>query len=1264
MKVINLKTKLTNSAINHIAIHLGITTTYKYPYNIVDLLEKIFDNKEADFYFQNSTRENDEETKITMILASDTNNVNNNRIIKLCKDKILAIEGVNVEDDSFLIIRIRLLPKSIGVESSKSIKKVIKFSQVGDIKAIGMPKEIIREVERLQNAEEIYIKVDRNIKDWDEYLSIIEREAKESQLIIEYKAYTQKEDLTQCVFIFNKFTSEEIGKLKKFRSEFVKLICSDEKRITKEKYLREVDGESDEIDYVKRTIGVIDKINYKNNTITINLDLDYQEQALEGNLNLPNKGVIEISKLGDLAQARRLRKGLKILKNGEGNNPDLDVILFNSNKLKDTVEGTEILRDDDLLLKTLNTKQKEAVEGVINSKDIYLIQGPPGTGKTTVIAEICYQNAIRGKKTLISSQSNLAVDNALSRLGNNPKMRIFRAGNIASIEKEGKKFTADKVVETWLNNTADICKERASEKSKRVDELNELYSNVELVENLFKEFLQLCEDDKKVEEDCKLLKDEIKRQSSEKSYNIDFLKTKIGGLSYDNKWVIYNSYATITEKICEISRLNRKENYSKNQQLLNLNLEKFEEDLKYVYLKIRRIKELQEKIDIFDLIEVEIKKSEISKVKEIMKAKEVKFSLDFNNILENIKKNYSNFLCIKNEIEDKQQLAEIVNKNINILIDLKEVYKINNMIAVEENFDYAIDKSVVKEYEKNVARLYSFKPNKIIALMGIKKEWKYEIINTIKLGEIYLEKIYNDKNELDKKYMNFKDLEMVYINKAIEECKILSSKINVDKENEFNKIDEKMKQIIQEKELVLKDIVSVEEDINKEIFRLEELLEEKNAKFEIINNRKLEIREYINDYNNKFLQVVKVKITGNTLLDEYNRTKGESVRDVYLSCFGEERNYLNNYMSIINQWTKKIKSKNYGDKVELNNLYVNAANVIGITCVQSGGPKFTNNYPDFDMVIVDEVSKATPPELVLPMLKGKKMVLVGDHKQLPPMIGSETFEELKRKSLEVDANDIVELEVAATCESDELDYMKSSLFEELFNGINPTNKIMLDTQYRMHSSIMETINQFYKEGDNEGLKCGIKNEKQVKNHGLDLGYINTTNNLVWVDIPLHQNFYEKVNNNSFYNETEVEVIEKLLLDINEECIRNNTTKEIAVITFYGAQARLLQRKIIVKDKYKNLKIRVGTVDKFQGMEREIVIVSFVRNNPKRNVGFARDPKRINVALSRAQNLLVIVGCSELFCEKNYVESARDIYRKVLKTVNYYNGVIDAGDIFK
>ncbi len=104
--------------------------------------------------------------------------------------------------------------------------------------------------------------------------------------------------------------------------------------------------------------------------------------------------------------------------------------------------------------------------------------------------------------------------------------------------------------------------------------------------------------------------------------------------------------------------------------------------------------------------------------------------------------------------------------------------------------------------------------------------------------------------------------------------------------------------------------------------------------------------------------------------------------------------HLDQYQTFILEWVERLDLRNEQDMAELRQIYVDNANVIGITCLQSGSKDFMQEYRNFDCVIVDEVTKATPVELILPLLKGKKIILVGDHKQLPPMIDQSTFTEL------------------------------------------------------------------------------------------------------------------------------------------------------------------------------------------------------------------------------------------------------------------------------
>jgi hypothetical protein len=173
----------------------------------------------------------------------------------------------------------------------------------------------------------------------------------------------------------------------------------------------------------------------------------------------------------------------------------------------------------------------------------------------------------------------------------------------------------------------------------------------------------------------------------------------------------------------------------------------------------------------------------------------------------------------------------------------------------------------------------------------------------------------------------------------------------------------------------------------------------------------------------------------------------------------QEKQKLPLFQSIQGMWLSLLEEANDHDLNEIRKLYVKHSNVIGTTCVASARKDFIESYPVFDVVIIDEVSKATPPELLLPMLKGKKIILVGDHHQLPPLLGNDTLEETLQEMAEEseDFEGKVELK----------QLLKESLFERLFKNLPKSNKMMLAIQYRMHENIMATITQFYEHKTND-----------------------------------------------------------------------------------------------------------------------------------------------------------------------------------------------------
>ncbi|OCW94460.1 hypothetical protein A9168_07005 [Macellibacteroides sp. HH-ZS] len=399
------------------------------------------------------------------------------------------------------------------------------------------------------------------------------------------------------------------------------------------------------------------------------------------------------------------------------------------------------------------------------------------------------------------------------------------------------------------------------------------------------------------------------------------------------------------------------------------------------------------------------------------------------------------------------------------------------------------------------------------------------------------------------------------------------------------------------------------------------------------------------------------------------------------------------------------------------NNYIKNCNVIGATC-SSIGEKNTRNNPTsffkayceifgsvdkgvsksnkqyanysgkliFSTVIQDESSKATPAELSLPLVYGKKNIIIGDHRQLPPMLDKEEFKLsldflLEKTEKKEDIKEIKKLKSFVLRHFDE---MEISHFERLFEKIDDSLKGLFNLQYRMHPDINDVIKQFYiRDG---GLECGLitpmdlgvndvdMNNPASRYHGIEIeNLISKDNHVVWIDT----NSPEILDGTSRINYGEIEAIREVLAKFQssdsfaqyQSFWKNPEDQQIGLISFYGKQIKLLRN---LRNEFRDIPIRVSTVDRFQGMERNVIIVSMVRSNciatdkkqkadtnlygelgfpEQKDLGFAQSPNRLNVALSRAKRLLIIVGNSELFKQK-------DIYNNVYNTIaNNPNGRI-------
>lgn len=336
----------------------------------------------------------------------------------------------------------------------------------------------------------------------------------------------------------------------------------------------------------------------------------------------------------------------------------------------------------------------------------------------------------------------------------------------------------------------------------------------------------------------------------------------------------------------------------------------------------------------------------------------------------------------------------------------------------------------------------------------------------------------------------------------------------------------------------------------------------------------------------------------------------------------------------------------------------------------------------FDVVIMDEASKATPPEMLLPLCFARKSIVIGDHKQLPPMLNEKEFKEALLE--------IKDPRGKILSEEINREFVETSQFERLIMNPKVSKSIIarLNVQYRMHPKINNVIKQFYTGETDKGLNPAEEliehaDDTNLSNpfsrhHGLlHDQFIKPDIHTIWVNVDEP----EEPSGTSRINDKEVEAVKTVLTYLknasgfNEYFTHWDSLKdedkrmqeqEVGIISFYGHQVKKLQdvRKYAQNDL--NIPVRLKTVDKFQGMERNIVIVSTVRSNKiirngivesNSDIGFAKAPERLNVALSRARRLLVVVGNLHFF-ESYKDKSGYAIYKNAIDIIRQEGLVID------
>lgn len=327
--------------------------------------------------------------------------------------------------------------------------------------------------------------------------------------------------------------------------------------------------------------------------------------------------------------------------------------------------------------------------------------------------------------------------------------------------------------------------------------------------------------------------------------------------------------------------------------------------------------------------------------------------------------------------------------------------------------------------------------------------------------------------------------------------------------------------------------------------------------------------------------------------------------------------HLEQIARLSNEFSQVLRSP----KSNYTAFLARSASIVAGTCVGVGKQALGITDVPYDWVIVDEAARASPMELVVAMQAGKRVLLVGDHLQLPPSYPR-----------------TVEDQASALLGLSRKDFRRMNNFQRAFSSkYGQSVGRTLSVQYRMAEHISRLVSHCFYSG---ALVVGRK--APGGEYATLPDFLSTQ--VVWVDTQDQgRNAFHRAagtTEGALVNEAEaaavVEVVRGILTSVEflEQVQSQDGDHEpvIGIIAMYAAQRDLIRRKLEQADWASGLRDRfsVGTVDSYQGKENRIIVLSVVRNDTSEHVGFLIDPERINVAMSRAKDRLVIVSSSAMW----------------------------------
>ena len=946
---------------------------------------------------------------------------------------------------------------------------------------------------------------------------------------------------------------------------------------------------------------------------------------------IPESGFLSISTAGDMSLIKRHQQTLRQLQEQGGYAPYLTDYLFEAAQVSvpQRLEPVTQWAND-----KLNPAQKEAVVKILSAPDLCLVQGPPGTGKTTVIAEAIVQLARRGQRVLLASQAHTAVDNALDRLGHDSSLRVVRlARNESKVTEDGAAFAGQASLQRYYKALAGQTEDRLAV-WKRGDK------DLRLLQEWHERATFVLHDERELNARRGQLETELASARSQ---------TTLALQAYDA------ACAMLDEEKAKRQRLHSV------QALLYGEAETLHGDLRDVEPLARHLAQGLTSCEAAGLL--------------------VKFSMNDwlahagtrGAMLAHMLAAWRRFTSVREAIAaDIRRLQEAANGPIQDASTRLRIESLRNEVkALEEQMekdDTFVDawRATRKELKELEQAGVGLERDRYDGLFRQANKWcapnghATQLADEMDASLIALDKV---RLVIEQSIEILKQSVQTQLSRPATEAPndgLVRGAQNQERsaQSKMDNWDEQRRQHDQKVKALLQD-----EAITQG------------------NRLPLEPAANLSQRIETVAQVIKALEHRQSSLQHERQT----------------------WEPLLEDWMHDLSRNNAaeGDWQHLGADFLASCNVVAITCNENERTLDDVGQTSFDVAIIDEVSKATPLELLMPLMRARRAVLVGDHRQLPPLF--QEGDEARSFMDEVEENEAANADEKSAGNLAEAQnfltrdnlrrfekMVTASLFKSHFEMADEAIRARLNVQFRMHPQIMTMVNHFY-EGQ---LECGLlrpdddPDPKLRRVHGLTFENVDGGSPLLtpddhalWVDTTynLHNQIHrEDMDGNQprRTNRLEAELIAETLEQIERQSAaqgysRSNKRK-VGVVSFYANQCREIRAAIRrrrpqgANGRYEFLDVEVNTVIRYQGKEKSIVLVSMVRHDGYDPLRSGNQPRRrsskanvarfefINVAFSRAQELLIVFGAKSMYASYEVdlprMDSAGSLKRAVYKDI--------------